>query len=737
MACQIKDNVYYAPNGQKSELYEDLKNKVGESQAKDLFVLAYTPNFIRDVQQELVYNYKSKFPSTPIGVNFVETLSGKNRTFQIVEKGEKKGRIILSPYKEGYKIKSSLINEKERNKGYGKAVYSFVARKMIDEGRNLYSDQIRTEGADSIWNYFHELGLTDEAKKIIYAKPLKTFDKNGEIFSERVLQYANSLNENIDTLSFVEQEQTRRMLSEFPYISNSEELLEKLTGAFYKGGLFAPTRDSLKTMYSRYEIDTILSDINTLAKVKNSIEKLKRTPVIYNTASIASTYKVNKLNLFGKLETENPYVITQDIVQEYGGRDNVDLSEVRDRTITQEYLDKFKRIPVVSEDGKAIIEEIIYPNAIKIVEDQKIFQAIDALLSAPETVDTYSLEKKLTNWLLNYGIEIEGFTKDLLPSLKIFLQNPSLGNTEIFSNIYREVFSMPVKQREYVTQIENKERDLVYIRTNKSEQEIFDQQNLLQSEIENVYHRIEKVDFEEMKRALKLREDITELEAYKQYFNYTKSPAITIQEFLPAPLTNSLDYLKNEFVADFNIEKIKNSDNGLYNKFKITERGIEQVYNDTISMAEIKAHLLEPSKINVALQEYSVISKQMENLIVEDLPVLNNKYNNRLVAINNFQRVKEVNTDFIKVNEDIIIAKNEMEEFISVEGELFESVDKQGNNTVYVKIEKNNDLNYNELNSTNSQNIVLEIKQHTQPQIEYSKIKKIWKPENIENNFNC
>jgi hypothetical protein len=736
MGCRIEGTEYYAPNGKPSELYNDLKEKVGKARAEDLFVLAHTPNFIRDVQNELIYNYKNKFPQTPSTLSFKESDTGKIRTFQITEGGIKKGRVVLNPYKEGYKIKSSFINEKERGKGYGKAMYVYIARKMIVEGQNLYSDQIRTESADGIWQYLSELGVTDEYQKIIYAKPLSAFDKNGEIYAENVLEYATSINENTESLSFIEQQETRMMMSEFPEIDNSEELADKFAKAFYKDGLFSPTRESLQPLYSKYEADIILSDVNILGKVKESTEKLKRTSKLYNTTILSATYKSSELNLFGKLKTENPYIIKQDIVEQYGGIENADLSEIKDRTITQEYLDQFKRVPAIYEDGTPIIEEIIYSNAIKLVEDKKIFEAVDALIIAPKIVDTTKLEKKLSTWLLDYGLSIEGFTKDLLPSLKQFLEEPTVENTQSFSDKYREVFNIPVKQREYTTKLENKDRDLVYLETNKTEQELFDEQSLLQTETANIYHKIEKVDFQQMKEAFKLADDVTELQAYKDYFRYIEKPISSTQEFTPISLTNSLEYLINEFIADFNVEKIKNPTNELYNKFIVTEKGIEQKYNDPISIAEIEAHLMEQSKINTALQEYSIISKQMNNLVDLNVQLLTNKYNNRLLAINNFNKVKVLQGDFTKLNRDIVVAKNSTEEFINNENELFELLNKEKDTSIYGRIQKNLNLNYNETESA-LPTYSIDLKLSKQQQTGYTKINKKYKSADIEGKFDC
>lgn len=719
MACQIQGNKYFAPNGQPSQLYEDLKTKVGEVNAKELFVLAYTPNFIRDVQQELIYNYKNKFPDTPSTLSFKEN----GNTIQVQEAGQNKGKITLQFVEGGYSVKSISVSKQNQNKGYEKALSVFTVRKGIAEGMNIYN--VNPE-------HFSEINITDTT---IYAKPLNAFNTNGEIYAENVLEYATQLNENTESLSFIEQNETRMMLAEFSDIEDSDELADKLTKAFYKDGVFSPTKNSLRELYSKYETDLILSDVNVLGQVKESIEKLKRTSKLYNTTILPAVYKTNELNIFGKLKTENPYIIDQDIIEQYGGVENADLSEIKNRDINQEYLDQFKRVPAVFQDGSPIIEEVIYTDAIKTVDDPKIFEAVNAIISAPELVDTTKLEQKLSGWLLNYGINIEGFTKDLLPSLKVFIENPSPTNTQLFSDKYREVFNIPIKQREYVTKLENKDRDLVYMQTNKSEEQLFEQ-NLLQTETANVYHRIEKVDFEQMKETFNLSDDITELQAYKDYFGYNEKPVTATQEFYPLQLTNSLDYLTGEFIADFNIEKLKNP-NILNDKFVITEKGIEMKYQDPLSIAEVEAYLMEQSDLNIALQEYSIISKQMPNLVDANVQVLTNKYNNRLLAVNNFDKVKTPTEDITKLNDQVVIVKNNSEEFINVENELFELVNKQGNENIYSRIQKNQNLDYNEINPILPNDNITVLSQITQPQIQYSKSKKLYKSEDITDKFSC
>lgn len=727
--CQIKDGKYYAINGNPSKLYNDLKNRVGERQANDLFVLAYTPKFINEVQAPLVWNYKNKFPETPYQLDFKEGGSKSVRTIQQFEDGKPKGKISLTPFKDGYKVKSVSVNKADEGKGLEKSLYVYTIRQLIAENKNLYDVYLE--------QYFESNELPIEEGNTIYSRPLSAFDTNGEIYAENVLNYATEQNETGEELSFVEQEEVRQIMSEFPYIEDSYELSDKFKKAFYKDGLFAPTRSSLNELYSNYEIDTILSDVNVLAQVKESIEKLDRTPNFQNTANLQGVYKTNELNTFGKLKIENPYVISQDIVEEYGGVENPDLSEIKDKSITPEYLEQFKRIPVVNDLGDPIIEQIIYTSAVKVVSDPQIFEAIDTIWNAPEEVDTSRLEQKLSTWLLDYGVNIQGFTKDLLPSLEQFLLNPNQENITIFSDKYREVFNIPVKIREKVTKIENRERDLVYLETNKTEQELFDEQNLLQSELSNIYHRIERVDFEQMKSAFDIPDTITELQAYKDYFGYSFHPVKETQKFTPVIFKNNFEYLINDFIADFNIEKLKNPNHPFYKNFKITEKGIEQIYKDPISTTEIKAYIADGVKLGNALAEYSVLSKQMDTLLeIEEQPIAT-RFNNRIFTVNNFESVPLAKGDFTKLNFETLAVKNSTQEFLSNENELFELTGKNGNLSIYKRIDKNVNLDYNEMNPQSPLDTLTPLKFNITQVENYSEIEKQWKSSDIEDKFDC
>lgn len=240
-----------------------------------------------------------------------------------------------------------------------------------------------------------------------------------------------------------------------------------------------------------------------------------------------------------------------------------------------------------------------------------------------------------------------------------------------------------------------------------------------------------------MKAVFNLPDTTTELQAYKDYFGYISAPIREIQKFIPVIFKNNVEYLTNEFIADFNIEKLKNPNHPFYKNFKITEKGIEQIYKDPVSTTEIKAYIADGVKLGNELAEYSVLSKQMDTLLETEEQPIATKFNNRIIAVNNFDSVPLAKGDFTKLNSETLTAKNETNEFLNNENELFELTARNGNLNIYKKIEKNTNLDYNEMNPQSPLDTQTPLKFNINQLEDYSDISKQWKSSDIGDNFNC
>ena len=145
-------------------------------------------------------------------------------------------------------------------------------------------------------------------------------------------------------------------------------------------------------------------------------------------------------------------------------------------------------------------------------------------------------------------------------------------------------------------------------------------------------------------------------------------------------------YLTEEFPSDFYskflAEKKLNSKlfRNFYSNFEINEKGINLINKSETALRNIKIYADEN------LKQYSLISKQLPDLAEPT----DNISNPRVEAVNNPQKVKESKENLYKLNENEIIIKNETEDFVKVNNEIYESVAKQGNLNHFVKLETSN-----------------------------------------------
>ena len=694
-SCQIQGNKYFAPNGAESILYKDLESKVGSVQASDLFVLAYTDGFRRQYPQSFSAPKKEgeyKLDNSKISFGeYTNPFTGKS-TNQIELK------LIETP-------------KKYRGQGQAKRVLNEFLAYTDSLGKDvvlIVSPRDKETSEKGLYKFYKDAGfvMSPSGVEMIRYRKSSAYDKNGEPKANKVIEFARELNEESEPLSFAEQQEVKMMMTEFPFVETSVDLLGYLERAFYKDGLFNPTIKSLTDrLYSKYEAENLLSDVNLLAKVKTAIEKLKRTETIENLVVVESKIKTNEMNSFGKFKLANPYKVRQDLVEELGGIQNPDLSEIVDKEVTEEFLAEFKRIPVIDEDGNPVLNKVVYENASKVVDSADVFEALT--------------EEELKEKLLDYGIkldEVDPFT------LKNFLENPSVENTLALNR--------NAPQREKVIKIANQERDLVFLETNKTEEQLFEELDLLQTETENVYHRIERVDFEQMKQALDLDKNISELQAYKDYFGYKESPTKKENLYQSAIIETDIEYLKDEFVADFNAEILKNPNHEFYNKFEVNEKGISLKYNDPVSIAQIQAYLQDDVKLGKELADYSVISKNMPNL--KDAV----SYEDRLLeAVNNRNLLKKPKI-VSPVDRNTILVENETNEFLNYNGEVFQLKNKEGNSSVYMKINTENDLNYYQT-EVFTQDYLDQVKVTEQKLEKYNDTKKLFKEKDLGDNFSC
>ena len=146
--------------------------------------------------------------------------------------------------------------------------------------------------------------------------------------------------------------------------------------------------------------------------------------------------------------------------------------------------------------------------------------------------------------------------------------------------------------------------------------------------------------------------------------------------------TGNYNYLTEDYISDFYIEQLKEKQKNsskyrnFYKNFEVNEKGINLLNTDDITMQQIEIYADDN------LRQYSLISKQMSDLKVDDI-----NENQRDLTVNNPQTLEDYKKDLFRVNDNTIILKDNIETFVKVNGEIYENVETDSNLSVFAKIE--------------------------------------------------
>lgn len=478
------------------------------------------------------------------------------------------------------------------------------------------------------------------------------FDKNGEIKASVLLQYtADNFSQ---TLPLNAVEKSHLINLQIEGVETSDDLYRTLYDAFYKNNLFSPNINKLKRIYSEEEIRNILEDSEIQGRVKDTIDKLRHTeeftiPQINHNKDF--DYRSTKVNIIGQYKKENPLRLEQKFKE-------------------QSYL----KVPVVNEAGEQLETQMFYENAIKVPSDKAI-RAVNAVVNAHPMVDTAKLENNIIKSFKKYGMDIEGLERENFKELLDYVTNPTDENRKSLEDalgFVREPLTRPIN-------ISPENRSYQYLKTAKSEQELFDEMSLIQTNEKNVYHKINKIDEQEM-RDIQNNQDLTipDYQLYKDYYSYA-TPKVS-KDILTTEA--DAEYLTNDFIADFAAEKIKTPTE--FNKqFKVTENGLELVSDDVITLEIVKAYIQDGAKYSKEIADYFLISKDMPNLKEGEI-------NKRAEASNNPNSVSKTTTEITILDEESVYAPNETNQFIRIGDDTYE----QQEAGYYNKMEKNTNPNY-------------------------------------------
>ncbi|MCB0448398.1 MAG: hypothetical protein KDD03_13005, partial [Gelidibacter sp.] len=541
---------------------------------------------------------------------------------------------------------------------------------------------------------------------------------------------------------------------------DSSELLLALERAFYdKDRLFITSVSSLTQngLYSVYEAQNILNNIDLQENIKTTIEKLGNSEVIesnLDNVKMEFADKENTINSFGKLTVKNPYEQEFQIIQDYGGKDDVDLDTIentrlqkhlqneQNRTELENELALYKRLPHLTQNLTPYTQPILNTNAIKLTQDTQLISDLQVLKETPtellQSDEALNYVRKLEKDLAKIGIDLVGLSEkgnyiEVVEPLQQFLLNPNEANTANLEAVMIDVMGIERTPQEVVLKMDS-DQSLHYIETEKSEEEMFDN-GYIKTGRKNIYQKIEKIPFAQLQsilledmtqkelsdlletesrkmKTVKDNEKAKEIVAYKTVFNQplttptekTNSKEIEERQQL---FNGNEEYLKGDFVADFNAtiieEKRKNSDNyrNFYSKFGINEKGIYIKSVDPLTISNLKTWLESGEIKNTEdIINYSLLSKNIPSLSSVEAPItFTNKETLRVVYSNNPQSLKITDEGYSMMNDNFITIENGTQPFVRTPEGVFELIETKGSTSLYTKLPLSEDTNYYNLSN--------------------------------------
>lgn len=770
-----------APNGAESFLYAELLDKTRDAElAKDLYVLAETPQFIQNVTLPSVQSEATK---TVVEYNGTK-VHLKQHTNPITNRPT--GLLELD-----------LISTPEEKRGQGNA--KIALQQALDYADSVQRDVILTVAPrdkstteTKLKKFYSDFGFREfefdfqmlrKRKTTTNKKSNPFFDENGEIKAQYVLQYAQNQNVSKEKLNFQEQVEIQSMMA-VKGVENSEQLYETLKQAFYSEGMFSPTEQSLTEsgLYSSFEARNIIADPSLLIEVQDAIERLKNTPRIENEVLGAPEDFIKKstsVGILGNLTTNNPYQAQKELLEEYAGEEEIDNPELTESQ--KEEFAQYMRLPKLNKDLTPTTTTIIKPNATRVVDDVTLIEDVEFLQGlSPEVQQTEealnfveTLEKKFAK----YGIDIVGLNTypeyvQLLQALKEVAVNPSSENIQGFEQAYSEVFSQEILQKEELLKGLDKDATLVYSETELSEQQLYEEQSLIKTDTAGVLRKVQKLSNEELRVLLQgqietpveefIQRNITsglseDVLMQKTLFGYSlEAPQIkkTVNFQQKAnSFSGDAQYLQTEFLPNFWAtvlqEKQKQSQKyaEFYFNFDIDEQGLQLINNDPITVQKIKSYLRENEvKDSLDIQQYSLLSQTMPNLSVAKVVgnvEISTKDQRRALILNGQVEAPKPNKPFSQLSPTVLSIQEGTQEFVETPQGIFEIQETQNGVSYYGKLQPNESREY--FDFTPEAPAYIEVSDYASKTVDttkaHKKIKKLYSAKESEKimqeNFDC
>lgn len=500
-------------------------------------------------------------------------------------------------------------------------------------------------------------------------------------------------------------------------------------------------KESIDALKNTDEVTPIEQDFDTTEKENefNSFGKLNNLNPYIVQKQIQNTLAATTREEFDELIGELPFSNFQKSVQSEAAKDEL-FNKMQAYKKAEMMIDVGGTLkPSLNANTEVVVPQVAQDlTGTKVLSDIKYFMGQDLTILKRLDTETRTLLNSIEKGLINKGYDVIGLSSkapdvymmqyfDAVVSLS---EGTSKESLEEYVAIYNEYFTQDLSPEKGFIKTEQNDRNFVKLNTELSEEEVYNQQGLIKQE-EGIYIRVNKKTSDELypiimtypeklPEGIKTEEELRKyvqsqinndevsnaetaevINLFKMYYDISlqeKGKKVNVEEFnqKQAQFTGNQDYLMKDFVSDFYAKGLQEKDKeskeyrDFYRHFKVTEKGLELVNNDPITLETIQPYVTED------LANYSLLSKSMPNLKTEEVDFVDSRNSRRNMVVNYPSTVAKFDGNISILDDNNLVAKNTSEEFIRLKNDVYENTQTIGNLTMYKRLDtpKSDFLNF-------------------------------------------
>lgn len=678
--------------------YKKLGEYVGKGMESEVFLspdgnTVYKANDLEFYDTPLDFlntidKHNELFPEAPYKViGFTQREDSKNFAF-----------VVEQPFVQADRgATQEEVDEELEKLGFKKGVSGEVFTKENITILDLHEGNVVTDGKGNI--FFID--------PVIFVEEVKQTPLREEPTVEDVMQYATSIQRGLTDKQKIDLQDVIMGLG----IDNSLQAEALLEEALVKDGIVIFDKKKMEGsgVFTSFETKQILNSPEKQKQIKEALQALKNTDLIeveYPRDYVFANG--TKLNIFGKQEIKNPFLLQKEIIDNQEVPDGMDESaenlfegvmSAQVKTVVEgELVDKTD-----GTDTQTILEQTIIDDYNERLADNLNFvtEGFSATVWESKKEAVSKIVKQIKEDAINNGIDLKNieekvFTKsrqeiiDFFNSMEDFLES---GEAEDFAVQYNEMFDLNTPLTQSIKT--DNEFDVV-MEDVISEYEAFSKYNLIKKS-PNIYRKVEDMSLDEMYTITATNEgkpveevqrevrdnpldvvdfevetdNLEKMQLWKKYFNFPMQ--------IP---TTAVEKQEDGYIRKANKWLLK-SKNPYY---KITINGLELVSNDTITQARGELTLPETLKI---IKEVPQIERDVQA-------------ERRQEVFDNPTSIPKLNGDYLYVDPEVLAVRNEVLGFIRTPKGVYELIHRQGNISFYgklntPKVKPLSDINFDDL----------------------------------------